>query len=52
MIDALADPAVKERLSQMGFAPMPLTADAFAKHVAAEVDKWTKVIKAQGIQVN
>ncbi len=52
MIDALSDPELKERLSKMGFAPMPLTADAFAKHVVDEVDKWTKVIKAQGIQVN
>jgi tripartite-type tricarboxylate transporter receptor subunit TctC len=31
---------------------MPMASDAFAKHVAEEVDKWTKVIKAQGIQVN
>ena len=31
---------------------MTLTADAFAKHIAEEVDKWTKVIKAQGIVVN
>ena len=52
MIDALADPAVKEQLSQLGFDPMPLTSDAFAKHVAGEVDKWARVIKAQGIQVN
>ena len=52
MIEALADPAVRERLSQMGFHPMPLTSDAFAKHVAEEVEKWSKVIKAQGIQVN
>jgi tripartite-type tricarboxylate transporter receptor subunit TctC len=29
-----------------------LTADEFAKHIAEEVDKWGKVIKAQGIEVN
>ena len=52
MNEALADPAVKERLSQLGFDPMPLTSDAFAKHVAEEVDKWAKVIKAQGIEAN
>ena len=51
-IDALADPVVKERLSQLGFDPMPLTSDAFAKHVSGEIDKWARVIKAQGIQIN
>lgn len=52
MLDALGDPAVKERLAQLGFDPMPLASDAFARHVADEVEKWTRVIKAQGIQVN
>ena len=42
MIETLADPAVKERLSQLGFDPMPLASDAFAKYVAAEVDKWSQ----------
>ncbi len=32
--------------------PMPLTAAAFTKHIAQEVDKWAEVIKAQGIEVN
>ena len=52
MIEALADQAFKDRLSQLGFGPMPLTSDAFAKHIADEVDKWAKVIKAQGIKIN
>ena len=52
MIDALGDPALKERLSKLGFAPMPLTSVAFAKHVVEEVEKWARVIKAQGIQVD
>jgi tripartite-type tricarboxylate transporter receptor subunit TctC len=43
---------VKERFSQLGVEPMPLTADGLARHIAEEVDKWAKVIKAQGIQVN
>jgi len=50
--EALANPMVKERLSQLGVEPMPLTADGFAKHIAEEVDKWGKVINAQGIEVN
>jgi tripartite-type tricarboxylate transporter receptor subunit TctC len=49
---ALTDPAVPARLSKIGVDPMPLTADAFEKHIAEEVEKWTKVIKAQGLVVN
>jgi tripartite-type tricarboxylate transporter receptor subunit TctC len=51
MTEAVADPMVKERFSQLGVEPMPLTPDGFAKHLAEEIDKWAKVIKAQGIQV-
>jgi tripartite-type tricarboxylate transporter receptor subunit TctC len=50
--EALANPTVKEKLFQLGVEPMPLTADGFAKHIAEEVNKWAKVIKAQGIEVN
>lgn len=49
---ALADPAVPARLSKIGVDPMPLTADSFGRHIAEEVEKWTKVIKAQGLVVN
>jgi tripartite-type tricarboxylate transporter receptor subunit TctC len=52
MNEAVATPMVKERLAQLGVEPMPLSPDGFAKHIAEEVDKWTKVIKAQGIKVN
>jgi tripartite-type tricarboxylate transporter receptor subunit TctC len=52
MIASLADPAIPAQLAKLGVDPMPLTADAFAKHIGEEVDKWAKLIKAQGIQVN
>jgi tripartite-type tricarboxylate transporter receptor subunit TctC len=52
MNEALANPKVKERFSQLGVEPMPLTPDEFAKHIAEEADKWAKVIKAQGLMVN
>jgi len=50
--EALGNPVINERFSQLGVDPMPLTAAAFAKHIAEEVDKWGKVISAQGIEVN
>jgi tripartite-type tricarboxylate transporter receptor subunit TctC len=46
---AIAVPAVKQRFTQLGVEPMPLTPDGFKKHIATEADKWAKVIKAQGI---
>jgi tripartite-type tricarboxylate transporter receptor subunit TctC len=50
--EALTHPMVKERFSQLGVEPMPLTPDGFAKHIAEEAAKWAEVIKAQGIEVN
>jgi tripartite-type tricarboxylate transporter receptor subunit TctC len=51
MNDFLAKPDVQERFQQWGIEPMPSTPDGFAKHITEEVEKWAKVIKAQGIQV-
>jgi hypothetical protein len=42
----------EERLSQLGFDPMPPSSDAFAKHVTDEVNKWSNVVKEQGIHIN
>jgi tripartite-type tricarboxylate transporter receptor subunit TctC len=49
---AIAVPAVNERFTQLGVEPMPLTPEGFKKHIAAEVEKWGKVIKAQNIAIN
>jgi tripartite-type tricarboxylate transporter receptor subunit TctC len=49
---AIADPKVKERFTQLGVEPMPLTPDGFKKHIATEVAKWSKVIEARGIKIN
>ena len=47
---ALADPKAKARLNELGVAPMPLTPAEFEKFIAAETDKWAKVIKSSGIK--
>ena len=47
---ALADPKLKARLNDLGVAPMPVTPAEFGKFIAAETDKWAKVIKSAGIK--
>jgi tripartite-type tricarboxylate transporter receptor subunit TctC len=49
---AIAVPSVKERFLQLGVEPMPLTPEGFKKHIAAEAEKWGKVIAAQSITMN
>jgi tripartite-type tricarboxylate transporter receptor subunit TctC len=47
---ALADPKIRARIANMGsngFAGSPLD---FGRHIAAETDKWAKVIRAAGIR--
>jgi tripartite-type tricarboxylate transporter receptor subunit TctC len=50
-IDAgLADPTVKSRLAEIGTIPMVLSAAEFAAFIAAESEKWAKVVKFAGIK--
>jgi tripartite-type tricarboxylate transporter receptor subunit TctC len=42
--DALASPDVKQRLREQAVDTFPSTPDAYRKHIAAEIAKWTKVI--------
>ena len=46
---ALADPKLVERLAALGVEPMPMSPAEFGKFVAAESDKWTKVIRSAGV---
>jgi tripartite-type tricarboxylate transporter receptor subunit TctC len=47
---ALADPAMKARLADLGNAPVPMTSADFGKLIAAETEKWAKVIRAANIK--
>jgi tripartite-type tricarboxylate transporter receptor subunit TctC len=48
--DALTTPAMKARYSELGAEPMIMTPAAFGKFLAAETEKWGKVIKTAGIK--
>jgi tripartite-type tricarboxylate transporter receptor subunit TctC len=47
---AFADAAMQARLADTGGAPLPGTAADFAGLMAAETEKWGKVVKAAGIK--
>lgn len=46
----LADPGVKSKLLAVGVVPKPMTAGEFGNFIAAEIDKWAKVVKFANIK--
>ena len=48
---ALADPKMKARLADLGARPLPGSSADFGKFIAAETEKWGKVIRAANIKV-
>jgi tripartite-type tricarboxylate transporter receptor subunit TctC len=48
----LADAKLKEQLVGLGGTPMPMSPHEFSALIAAETDKWAKVIKFAGIKVD
>src|SRR6516225_6806940 len=47
---ALDDPKMKARLADLGGTPLPGSPAEFGKLIAAETEKWSKVIKFAGIK--
>jgi len=47
---ALAEPEMKTRLGDIGAVPMPMSPAAFGSFIAAETEKWGKVIRAANIK--
>ena len=41
-------PEMKQRMSEAGSLAVGSTREAFAKHLADELEKWARVIKASG----
>jgi tripartite-type tricarboxylate transporter receptor subunit TctC len=48
--DILADPRLKARFADLGITPMPMTPAECQRFIAAETEKWAKVIKFAGIE--
>jgi tripartite-type tricarboxylate transporter receptor subunit TctC len=48
---ALADPTMRKRLAELGGVPIAGTPAAFGKVIAAETEKWAKVVQASGAKV-
>ena len=49
---ALAEPTMKARLADLGAAPLAGSPADFARFIAAEAEKWSKVIRAANIRVD
>jgi tripartite-type tricarboxylate transporter receptor subunit TctC len=49
---AFSDPKMKARFADVGGTALPGTPDEFAKFVAAELEKWAKVVKFAGLKAD
>jgi tripartite-type tricarboxylate transporter receptor subunit TctC len=50
--DALRDPEIKKRLAELGVGPGGGTTSDFAAFIAAETEKWAKVVNFAGTKAN
>ncbi len=48
---ALAMPAVREKLQEQGFDVVASSPEAYAKLIRDEIERWSKVVREQGIRV-
>ncbi len=51
LVKALARPAVRERLQDLGFDVIASSPEAYGKLIRDEIARWSKVVQEQGIKV-
>jgi tripartite-type tricarboxylate transporter receptor subunit TctC len=47
----LADPQLAARLAELGAVPQPFTPAEFGAYMAAEAEKWAKVVRAANVRI-
>ena len=50
-LEALATPEVKERFTQLGAEPLPMTPEAFNAYIRTEMEAAARIAKAAKLQV-
>jgi tripartite-type tricarboxylate transporter receptor subunit TctC len=48
----LAEPEIRQRLIELGGEPLISSPQAFGEMIAAETDKWQKVVKSAGLRID
>jgi tripartite-type tricarboxylate transporter receptor subunit TctC len=48
----LAEPEMKKRLTELGGEPLISSPEAFGAMIAAETEKWQKVVKSAGLRID
>ena len=49
---AMADPKIKERIASLGGVALPGSPEDYGRTIAADTDKWAKVVQFSGAHVN
>ena len=48
----LKDPKLVARFAEIGGVPQPMTPEQYGKYIAAETEKWRKVVEFAGVSVD
>ena len=49
---AMADPKIKERMASLGGVALPGSPEDYGRTIAADTEKWARVVRFSGAQVN